>query len=97
MDMVGQLDVFRHYGNTLNMYSAQVGIFQEVSQIVFGSLLQHLDCANLEGQIMLPMSLCYLMDQACEGSLMNEELGTLLVLAYLVESHCPWLVPLGTL
>ena len=28
---------------------------------------------------------------------MNEELGTLLVLAYLTESHCPWLVPLGLL
>ena len=32
------------------------------------------------------------MDQACEHSLTNEQLGTLLVLAYLVESHHPWLV-----
>ena len=26
MDMVGQVDVFRHYGYMLSMYSTQVGI-----------------------------------------------------------------------
>ena len=31
MDTVGQLDIFRHYGNTLSMYSTQVGILKEAS------------------------------------------------------------------
>ena len=97
MDMVGQFDGFRHYGYMLGMYSTQAGILQEVSQVVLSGLLQCLDCAHLEAQMMLPISLCFLMDQVCEGSLMNEDLHTLLVLAYLMESHCPWPVPLGLL
>ena len=74
MDMVGQVDVIRHYGYTLSMYSIQVGIFQESSQIVFSSLLQCLDHAHLEMQNHA--------DQAHKGLLMDEELSTLLVLMY---------------
>ena len=70
MYVAGQLDVFRHYGYTLCMYSTQVGILQEASQVVLSGLLQHLDHVHLEAQIMLPISLCYLMDQACKGLLM---------------------------
>ena len=44
---------------------------------------------------MCSVCLCYLVDQACKGPLMDEELGTLLVLVYLAESHHHWLVPLG--
>ena len=96
-DMVGQLDVFRQYGFTLSMYSTQVGILQEAGQKVLGSLLQHLDWMHLEVQVMLPISLCYFMGQALKGSLTSQVLSTLLVLAYLVESHCPQQVPLGPL
>ena len=88
-DMAGQLDVFRHYGHMLSMYSIQVGIFQEAGQIVFSGLLQHLDHAHLEVQIMCSIGLCYVMYQAHKRPLLDEELGTLLVLMYLVESHCP--------
>ena len=95
--MVGQLDVFRHYGYTLSMYSTQVGIFQEAGQVVFGSLLQCLDCTHLKVQIMHHVSLCYLMDEAHKGLLMDEELSTLFVLAYLRESKFPQLVSLGPL
>ena len=52
---------------------------------------------HLEVQIVCSICLCYLTDQACEGPLMDEELSTLLVLAYLTESHHPQLVPLGPL
>ena len=97
MIMVGQVDVFRHYGYMLSIYSTQVSIFQEDGQIVFDSLLQHLDCAHLEAQIMCPICLCHLAEQACKGSLTDEKLSTLLVLTYLVESHNPWMVPLGPL
>ena len=95
--MVGQfgcLECHSHNGYMLSMYSAQVGIFQEACQVVLSDLLQHLYCAHLEAQVMLPISLCYLADHACEGLLTNEELSTLLVLVYLVENHYSWLVPL---
>ena len=92
--MVGQLDVFRHYGYMLSMCNTEVGILQEVSQVVLGSLLHCLDSMHLEVQIVLPISLGYLIEQAHEGSLTNEELSILLVLAYLMESHCCWPVPL---
>ena len=46
---------------------------------------------------MLPVSLCYLMDQAHKGLLTNKELSALLVLTYLTESHYFQLVPLGPL
>ena len=39
MDMVGQLDVFRHYCYMLSLYGTQVSIFQEASQVVFGSIM----------------------------------------------------------
>ena len=97
MDTAGQLDVFRLYGYMLSVYNAQVGIFQEAGQVVFGVLLQCLDCTHLEVQNVLPISLCYLMYQAHKGPLMDEKLSALLVLAYLTESHCPWLIPLGPL
>ena len=70
---------------------------QEVSQIVLSSLLQHQNCMHLEAQIVLPISLWYLPDQAHKGPLTDEEFSTLLVLAYLMESHSPWPVPQGPL
>ena len=63
-DMAGQLDVFRHYGYTLIVYTAQVSIFQEASQVIFNGLLQHMDHTNLGAQIMHSVCLCYMMDQA---------------------------------
>ena len=97
MDTVGQLDVFRHYGYTLSMYSTQVSIIQEAGQVIFGGLLQHLHCAHLEVQIVCCVCQCYLTEQVWNGLLADEELGTLLVLAYLTESHCPLPVPSGPL
>ena len=64
--MVRQLDVLSHYAYTLSVYSTQVDVFQEAGQVVFGGLLQHLDCGHLEAQIMLPVSLCYLTDLTYE-------------------------------
>ena len=79
------------------MYSTQVGIFQETSQVVFGGLLQCLDRVHLEAQIVYSIGLCYLMHQVHKGPPTDQELGTLLILTYLMESHCPQPVPLGPL
>ena len=97
MDTVGQLAVFRHNGDTLSLYSAQVGIFPEVSQVVLSSLLQCLFHMDFEAQVMLTTCLCYLTDLACKESFMNEAVSTLLELAYLTKSHYPWSVLLGLL
>ena len=64
MDTVGQLDVFRHYGYMLRMYSTQVGIPQEASQVVLCSLLQCLECMHYEVQIMLHIS-CVISQSRC--------------------------------
>ena len=94
-DRVGQLDVFGHYGYTLRMYTAQVSVLQEATQIILSGLLQHYDCMHSEVQIGLPTSLHDLTNEAHEGSLANEELSTLLVLVDLAESHCLQPVLLG--
>ena len=97
MDVVGQLDVFRHYGYMLSMYSTQVSIFQEAREVTFDDLPQSLDHMHLEVQIMQSVCLCCLTAQVHKGLLVDEEPNTLLVLVYLMESHHPQLVPLGPL
>ena len=52
---------------------------------------------HLEAQVICLITLHDLMHQAHKGLLMDEEFGTLLVLMYLTESHCPWPVALGSL
>ena len=86
-DMVGQLDVFGHYGYTLSVYSAQVGVPGEASWIILSGLLQCLNHVYLKMQIILPTGLGNFVDQAHEGSPANEELSMFLVLADIMESH----------
>ena len=92
MDLVCEMDVSQYYSHTLSVGSTQVGIIKQVCQ-VFGSLLQCLDGANLEAQVLCPMCLGNFAHQACERSLMDEEFSTLLVPTHLTDSHCTWLVP----
>lgn len=39
-DAAGELDVFRHDGDTLGVNGAQVGVLEEPNQVGFGRLLQ---------------------------------------------------------
>ena len=48
-------------------------------------------------QVMCPMFLHFLTQQACKRPRRDEELVASLVLAYHMESHCPQPVPLGSL
>ena len=97
MDMACQKDVSRFYSHTLSMDSTQVGIIKETHLVVFSNLLQCLDSMNLKVQVMFPMLLCYLMHQTQKRLLVDEELGTPLILAYLTDSHHPMLVLLWPL
>ena len=96
-DMMGQLDVFWHYGGVFCMDSTQVGVFQEASQIISCCFLQHHDCTHLEVQIIPFTFLGYFTNEMHKGALANEELGAYLVSADLTETHHPQPVPLGFL
>ena len=91
------MDIIWHYHYMLSMNGAQVGILQEICHVIFSGLLQCLDGAHLEVQVICPLFPHYLMHQVHKRPLADEELSAYLILAYLMESHCPWLVPLGPL
>ena len=97
MDMACQMDIFWHYHYMLSANGTQVGIPQEAHHVIFSGLLQCLDGAHLEAQVICPLLLCYLVHQVCKRPLVDEELSAPLILAYITESHCPHLIPLGPL
>ncbi len=86
-DSSGQLDIFRHDGDSLGVDGAQVGIFEKADQVCLASLLQGHDSGALETQIRLEV-LCDFTDEALEGQLADEQLGALLVTADLTKSDC---------
>ena len=95
-DSASQLDVLGHDGDTLGMDSAEVGVFEETDQVSLGGFLQCHDGRRLEPQVCLEV-LGNLTDQALEGQLPDEELGTLLVATDLTESHGTRAVTMGLL
>ena len=84
-DSSGQLDVFRHDGDSLGVDGAQVRIFEKTDQVCLASLLQGHDGRALETQIGLEV-LCDFTDQALEGQLADKQLGALLVTTDLTKS-----------
>ena len=96
-DTTSQWDIFGHYCDVFHMDSTQVGIFQEAGQVILHCLLQHHDHMHLDVQVISSTFLEYLFNQTCKGAFVDEELSAHLVLADLVESHCPQLLPLGSL
>ena len=80
-----------------SMDSIQAGIIKQACQVVFSSLLQCLDAMNLEVQVMCTICLGNVAHHVCKKLLADEEAGALLIPAYLTDSHCPWLAPLGPL
>ena len=84
-DSSGQLDVFRHDGDSLGVDGAQVRVFEKTDQVCLASLLQGHDGRALEAQVGLEV-LCDFTDQALEGQLADEQLGALLVTTDLTKS-----------
>ena len=91
------MDVFMHFGHIISMDSAQVSINKQAHQVALGSLLQCLDSMNLEVQVVCTRNMGNFVHQVHKRSLAEEEFSALLILTYLIESHCHWLVPLGPL
>ena len=60
-NMMGKLDILRHYSNAFHMDHAKVGILQEASQIVVCSFLQshdHVDPGSAGHTCPLPGQFC---------------------------------------
>ena len=78
------------------MDGSQVGILEETDEVSLSSLLEGKHSSALETEIGLEI-LGNLTDQTLEGELADEQLGGLLVLADLTESHGTGPVTMGLL
>jgi histone H3 len=90
------LDVLRHDSDTLGVDGTQVGVLEESNQVGLCSLLQSQDSSRLETEIGLEI-LGDLANETLEGSLADQEIGRLLVLADLSKSHGSGTVTVGLL
>ena len=95
-DAAGKLDVLGHDGHTLGVDGSQIGVFEETDKVSLSSLLEGKHSSALETEIGLEI-LGNLTDQTLEGELADEQLGGLLVLADLTESHGTGPVTMGLL
>jgi histone H3 len=95
-DAAGELNVFRHDGNTLGVNGAQVGVLEETNEVSLRSLLKGEDGRSLEAQVTLEV-LGNLADETLEGELADEEVGGLLVPTDLAEGDGTGAVAVGLL
>jgi hypothetical protein len=82
----GKLDVFGHDGHTLGVDGTQVRVLEQTNEIGLRSFLKSQDSRRLETKIRLEV-LGNLTDKALEGSLSDEEISALLILADLTKSY----------
>ncbi|GER55088.1 aspartyl/glutamyl-tRNA(Asn/Gln) amidotransferasesubunit B [Striga asiatica] len=85
-DPPGQLDILGHNRHPLSMNGAEVGVLEQTHQVRLGRFLQGGDGGALEAEVCLEV-LRDFPDKPLEGELPDEQLGALLVLANLPESH----------
>jgi len=90
------LDILRHDSDTLGVNGTQVGVLEESNQVGLCGLLQSQDSSGLETEIGLEI-LGDLANETLEGSLADQEIGRLLVLADLSKSHGSGTVTVGLL
>ena len=95
-DAAGKLNILGHDSHTLGMDSTQVGVFKESNKVGFRGLLKSQHSSGLEAEIRLEV-LGNLTNKALEGGLADEQVGGLLVLADLTESHSTRAVAVGLL
>jgi len=81
-----ELDVLGHDGDTLGMYSAQVGVLKERHEIGLSSFLEGENGGALKAQIGFVV-LGDFTDQTLEGELADQEVRGLLILANFTKSH----------
>ena len=95
-DATSQLDILGHDGNTLGMDGAEIGVLKQTNQVCFSSLLEGQDSRGLEAEVRLEI-LGHLTDQALKGSLANEQVSRLLVLADLTKGNSSRTIAMGLL
>ena len=79
-DAGGEEHVWLHDGDTLGVFSAELGVDEQVDQVVLGGFLESLDGETLETDVVLVGALDQLSDQLGEWELADQKLGGLLVL-----------------
>jgi len=95
-DAAGELNIFRHDGDSLGMDSTQVCVLKETNEVGFTSFLKGHYGRALEAQLGLEI-LGDLTDEALEGKLADEKFSTLLITADLSEGNCTGSVAMGFL
>ena len=83
-DAAGQLNVFRHDGDSLGMDSTQVCVLEKTNEVSLASFLKCHHGGALEAQLSLEI-LGDLTDEALEGKLADKKFGALLIAADLSE------------
>ena len=86
-DAAGELDVLGHDGDTLGVDGAEVGVLEKRDKVGLGGFLQGRNGVALKAQVLGVEFPGDLPHKPLEGKLADEELGRLLVLADLTESH----------
>jgi len=79
-DSGGELHVWHHDRDTLGVLGTQLGVDEQVDEIVLSSLLEGLDGESLETDVGLVVVLDQLTDELGEGELTDQEVGGLLIL-----------------
>jgi hypothetical protein len=95
-DSSGQLDIFRHDGDTLGVDRAQVGVLKQADQVGLAGLLEGSDGCTLEAEIRLKV-LRNFTDEALERQLADQQLSRLLVATDLAQGYGSGPVTVGLL
>ena len=90
------MDILRHDSDTFGVDRTQVRVLEESNQVGLSSLLQSQDSSGLETKIGLEI-LGDFANETLEGSLADQEIGRLLVLANLTKSDGSGSVSVGLL
>lgn len=76
----GKLHVGLHDGDALGMLGTELGVNEEVDEIVLGGFLESLDGETLETDVGLVVVLDEVTNKLGEGELADQEIGGLLIL-----------------
>jgi len=87
-DASGELHVWLHDRDALGVLGTQLGVDEQVDQIVLGGFLESLDGETLESDVGLVVVLDQLTDQLRERELADQEVSGLLVLLDFAGGHC---------
>ncbi|CAL6031176.1 Conserved_hypothetical protein [Hexamita inflata] len=84
----GELHVWHHDGDTLGVFSAKLGINEQVDEIVFSGFLESLDGKTLETDVVLVVVLNKFTDELGEWELTDQKIGGLLILLDFSSGDC---------